>query len=82
MHVHKYYIYSTYTGFLVVLLLLLLLLCLIYHAMFIMLLSSTTRKQALGPPKKHRYGDETVPNRYWFISIPVHLGWMEFMNEP
>jgi len=30
-----------------------------------------TRKQALGPPQKYWYGDESVL-----------LGWMEFMNEP
>ena len=44
----------------------------------------TTRKQALGLPQKYQYRDEPVPmqHRYRFISIPVLLGWMEFINEP
>ena len=48
--------------------------------------STTTKqvlKQVLSPPQKYRYEDKSVPMlRYWFISIPVLLGWMEFMNEP
>ena len=32
----------------------------------------TTRKQALGPPQ----------HKYRFISIPILLGWMKFINKP
>ena len=34
----------------------------------------TTKKQALGPPQKYQYGDESVPM--------VLLGWMKSLNEP